>query len=57
MFAKYRLSKDAYESILDALHIRRGKKIIKYATMKDVINYINLNFGLRYKITSLVISG
>lgn len=56
MFAKYRLSKDAYESILDALHIR-GKKAIKYATMKDIINYINLNFGLRYKITSLVISG
>jgi hypothetical protein len=55
--AEYRISRTMFDAILDSLHVRRGKKIVKYATIKDVISYINLNFGLRYRIASLTISG
>lgn len=54
MNARYQMKRDALNGILDSLHARRGKKIVRYATIKDVIAYVNREFGLRYQIVSII---
>lgn len=54
MNARYQMKRDALNGILNSLHARRGKKIVRYATIKDVIAYVNREFGLRYQIVSII---
>ena len=52
----YTISKTYYQSLIFALSAKSGRKVLKWATTKNVIEYLNATSGIKNGVSKLTIN-
>ena len=52
----YTITKTYYQSLIYALSQKSGNKVVKWATTKNVVEYLNINAGIKNGVSKLTIN-